>query len=559
MPKIKKPAPRIGQPGAPKPKKTVPTNKKKATRPKKTTIGNEYRDLLDPTGPSGSLNPYEAMGLKPPAGPGKTSDSNTGPLSETGQFLYNFIRSRPTAVFDTITVGEIKSSTGTTHTFSPEDRIEVLKTLLSGKPSEAINATNKGGETLLHAALRNGFLASSDKCELLRGLANLGVNLDGENSRGETALDVSVALSPLDPPLVTTLQGLGARFSPPWRFSVFAALTGLGGTVPNPADPGKNLRLEGLSPEHAIFSLDPVFREALTDLQTSTPPPMKGPVKQALESWQNIDGHKSVLRTLRTLKTTPDHNLPYPKFLPTGWSKPNRHAVSFVLNTEADGAFLYACNTGASKDENRSIVKYKLTDVNKAISFFETSTKDRSHTRSFFTEGPANQGFTRCDEDEQIPNSIDKASQKRGNCPVASRKAGLLAMMWSCSRAQGVSPEGVKAEYKKVTTGLRREGVSQIQKEGNPDLLGKALVSMLTKFDRPHCQRLAYELANSILGSQQPKTADTLRTALKKSGQKLRSYKGAGDRSLIAQAKHRNHPEALAILRELTPKLKKKT
>ena len=68
------------------------------------------------------------------------------------------------------------------------------------------------------------------------------------------------------------------------------------------------------------------------------------------------------------------------------------------------------------------------------------------------------------------------------------RKAALLAMMWSENRDFNIPPQELKAGYKAVTTELRERGIRGAIESGHRELMGKALVKMLTKFDREPCQ-----------------------------------------------------------------------
>lgn len=557
MPGIKKPGTKPPNPGTTAGRRPVQPNKTKAARPRRRPAPSDYLDQIAGSASPGAPAPNRARGLQPPTASTSQAANPAEALSLRGQVLFQFVGSRPNAVFDTVTFGESISPTGASLTFSAPERLEVLETLLSRRPAGTLNARNKRGDTLAHGALLNGFLPSPDKSELLTGLARLGANLNQPNSEGDPPLELALRLQPLDPTLIGTLQGLGARFSTASRLAVIASLAGIGGSVPHPSISGKRVPLEGLSPQHGTYALDPIFRDALRDVAPAITPAMQGPLGDALKSWSDTSRFDDLLLALGTLRSAPPGSLDQPEFLVTGWDHPNGHAVSFVLSPEGDGTFLYACNTGDAKDNHRSIVKYEVTNPTEAAQFFETCAENRDHVRELFVNGPTGMGITRCEESEQIPAGVDKASQKRGNCPVASRKAGLLALLWSSSRADNVPPEEVKGEYKKVTTELRRVGVSRILAGKSLPLQGKALVSMLTKFDRPPCKQLAWELADAILGGSNPRTPDTLGAALKESGQNLGKHTNANGRSLVMQAKHRGNPEAEAILRQLTPKIKR--
>ena len=66
-------------------------------------------------------------------------------------------------------------------------------------------------------------------------------------------------------------------------------------------------------------------------------------------------------------------------------------------------------------------------------------------------------------------------------------------MMWSENRDFNIPPQELKAGYKAVTTELRERGIRGAIESGHQELMGKALVKMLTKFDREPCQGYAFE------------------------------------------------------------------
>tara|TARA_Y100000589_G_scaffold305098_1_gene318795 strand:- start:266 stop:799 length:534 start_codon:yes stop_codon:yes gene_type:complete len=170
---------------------------------------------------------------------------------------------------------------------------------------------------------------------------------------------------------------------------------------------------------------------------------------------------------------------------------------------------------------------------------------------------------------KQLPDAIDKSSQKRGNCTVSSRKACVLAMMWSEGIVMGADPKVVKSHYKEVTTELRERGVRGAIETGHIPLMGKALVEMLTKFDRDPCKGYAFEVADAIV--QQNKTGktskaktdaftppspdskefmDTIMQGLKISKASLDERDNAG-RSLLARARMMNNEQAAQVLAQV--------
>ena len=72
-------------------------------------------------------------------------------------------------------------------------------------------------------------------------------------------------------------------------------------------------------------------------------------------------------------------------------------------------------------------------------------------------------------------------------------------MMWSENRDFNIPPQELKAGYKAVTTELRERGIRGAIESGHQELMGKALVKMLTKFDREPCQGYAFELASAMI------------------------------------------------------------
>ena len=152
---------------------------------------------------------------------------------------------------------------------------------------------------------------------------------------------------------------------------------------------------------------------------------------------------------------------------------------------------------------------------------------------------------------------------------MASRKACMLAMMWSESLDHGIKPKMVKQHYKQVTTELRERGVRGAIDSGHQGLMGKALVKMLTKFDRTECQGYAYEVASAIVrqdetGSSTPAGGhpvdipptdageffNTIEKALQITRTPLDARDGSG-RTFIEHARHKNKPEVVAIFERL--------
>jgi hypothetical protein len=72
-------------------------------------------------------------------------------------------------------------------------------------------------------------------------------------------------------------------------------------------------------------------------------------------------------------------------------------------------------------------------------------------------------------------------------------------MLWSTTREEGASPEKVRETYKGITTKFRNHGVNELLAGAPRELKGRALVSMIAKFDRAPCEALAHRLADAIL------------------------------------------------------------
>jgi hypothetical protein len=138
-------------------------------------------------------------------------------------------------------------------------------------------------------------------------------------------------------------------------------------------------------------------------------------------------------------------------------------------------------------------------------------------------------------------------------------------MLWSCSRSENVPGDVVKKAYKNITNDFREEGVVQAIATCSLELIGKALVSMLTKFDRPRCRAFAYDLAEAILLlSKVPYTGPApspekplsrqdemtyFRHALQAGGQNPKNLKTKHGESLAAHAMRKKNMLAFAILR----------
>ena len=183
----------------------------------------------------------------------------------------------------------------------------------------------------------------------------------------------------------------------------------------------------------------------------------------------------------------------------TGWTEPSGHAVGFVYALEAGKPYVYACNTGGLSDSCRTVIKYSIKNEHLFSTFLNKGDMEPSRVRTFWASGPQSFGLERCPEEEQIPLTIERTHQRRGNCPIAARKSCQLAMIWSQGSQAGLSPEEIKTVYKITSTLIRGVGVQAALKQKNRDFLENTLVAMISKWDRPDCRRDAYRVADAIL------------------------------------------------------------
>ena len=523
-----------------------------------------YQDLLDPPGEdlprSGPFSPRVQKGIRPPKPANATPPDG---MSKTTCRLLKQVQKPPIQLCSIMSIGHLKTSRHTIH-FTARDRIDVLTHLLANHPELSIHQTTPKGETMVTTLLLNSDLTTNDQIRLINHLADAGADLNQPGTHNEPPLEMAIRLPVIIPKLLNALKARGATFGPAESYAVTALLTGFGGSVTQATSEGqKELPLDGLSSEHAAVELEPVFRDALTHVQKTSAPPLQQALRDALKAWESPKNCDGLVARLSALKTADPSAPEGPGVFLTGWAKPSGHVVGFVLHQEPGGVYLYACNTGRHKDRDRSVVKYEISDLNKTLSFFKACRQHPDTVKKMFVEDVDTFGLRRCDSTEQLPDAIDKSSQKRGNCPVAARKACLLAALWSSSRKDDVEPALVKATYKQITTHLRQVGVQQAMAHQHRQLMGKALVSMLTKFDRPSCQTLAYHLALAIErgvptppDTPAPPTSsaeyiNTLRDALALSGQDLKTLQTRGGQSLADYAQSRGNTEAFDILTTL--------
>ena len=469
-----------------------------------------------PTGGLGKLK-HSAPGVKVPVrqalalprgqidGPRRAAP----PGDAKASILFSYVVDSPACLYNALAF--VKNGK---ELFNARDRITVLKKLLKKDPKLSIDYRRVGGSSLVHAVVDNPALDGHEQAALLAFLGEQGADFNHCDGRGRNALDTAMFFrsGESQPIAIRALQEGGAKFSLNERIPVTGHLVGGWGTVTldTPNRSGE-IRLEGLTEHVAEHGLDPIFRDAIAQVQAESSAPIQKVLSATLGAWDENRDMKPLIHQIRLSET---ESQPYskPVMAYTAWYKPSGHAVGLVGNAEADGYYLYACNTGAARDSERSIVRYKVSDPAIASDFLLSCTQDENKIRTLFTKGPKNKGLTRCGEAEQMPRGAVKAFQKRGNCPLASRKACLSALIWSSGQADNIPVEDLRKAYKKITTLIRGHGVREAIDVGHPTLMGKALIKMLTKADRPSCQGLAWELTLALHKHYHPDQAGALPT-----------------------------------------------
>jgi len=492
------------------------------------------------------------------------------PLSSNAKVLLDRIERGQSPLFDTLNITGLSYSDGRSLKFNTDDRIAVWDNLIEKNPTLDLNKTNQGGYTLIHQIILSAGLDEPDKVSMVQFLMDRGADVNIPSRDGLPPVELALRLSVEQPELIDTLRDGGAKLTLGERIPVLAHLIGAGGEVSLKTDSSLDkVALEGLSPRYAAYGLDPAFSDSLSELRERTHGPMNELYQRVERGWVNTMSYDKFIGRVRDAKIGVDTRDGVPEVLSTGWDHPSGHAISFVFNHEPDGYFFYACNTGDVKDPDRSIVKYQVDDFNAFLRFLKTASRDSDHTRSLYVDSAEPFGLRRVAEEDQLPSAIDKSSQKIGNCTVASRKAALLAMLWSENRDFNIEPKALKAGYKEVTTELRERGIRGAIESGHQELMGKALVKMLTKFDRPACQGYAYELASAMIRNskgQDPVPAEghpgkvpqrdnpafeaTLLEAVKLGKLNLRQRESNGE-TLAQYAKNQGNVEAAAILSKL--------
>lgn len=277
---------------------------------------------------------------------------------------------------------------------------------------------------------------------------------------------------------------------------IHSHLAGIGGNV---SVNGNKIALEGLRPSEARRCLDPAVVKSLelarVLIPMDTSPETVG-MARALETltqaWDKVDSFSQFQHGVTQIQRG---NQKLAVWI-TGWRKPSGHAVGIVAAKEKGATVVYLCNPGNLRAE-RSVTRCEIRDQNTFSNWMSATRRDHDGAlvRKLWSDGPQVAGLK---PSGALPEEVDRIPQKRGNCPIASRKSCLLAGLWATMKPEGMSDATVKQTYKMLTTLLRQQGVSQLVKDGHPEILGKTLRSMISKSDRPDCLRMAYQVADAL-------------------------------------------------------------
>ena len=569
--KIRPPGPTEEGPQSNRP--TEPTSPKPLPQSDTPPTKNRDTDSIEPI--EGGIIKTLGAGMKllnklaPAPSPRKTTRSQA--QSQSPAFfsetricaLLTAVKDDPHPLHSAITHGGTRARFGSY--FTVDERIEVLKRLLRDNPALSIHDTNTNKETLAHSVINTPHLDGSQQATLINHLADQGLDFSRCDSEGLNPLDLAVDIADDDIEYlaVRALQKRGAHFSLNERIPIIGHFIGGWGHVPLETPEGtQQIRLEGLTATFAEYGLDPVLRDIITQVRSESSPPVQAVLDSTLKAWHENRVMNSLVDHLQRY-TMNRHRQYQPEMVTTGWAFPTGHAVGLVGNAEADGYYLYACNTGIAGDPKRAIVRYKVNNPYATSDFLRRSMRERDHVKLLFTEGPEDMGLIRCDKADQLPKEMEKDLQKRSNCPLSSRKACLLALLWSCGQKDEIPSEELRETYKKITTLLREHGVREALDVGNPILMGKALVKMLTKIDRPACHPLAWNLTLALKKHYQPDEAESLPTEappitselfIKTVGEVLKltnlrpNHIYTKGRTLAQHARHQGNPKAAELL-----------
>ena len=286
------------------------------------------------------------------------------------------------------------------------------------------------------------------------------------------------------------------------RLRAAAHLLGIGGHLEQP-----KVRLEGLSRSEASKTLDPIFREALELTrsllaQSTDHRELSRVLHQEVKSFREPTSHARFTHDIHGAIRSPSSNAEHPCTWMTGWREPSGHAVGLVFDKVENQNRIYLSNAGDEAFDNDKTIKgFEVTDVSQFLATLKAAGRDDQLVRKLWhKDGMKLWGLGELKGDAQLPDKLQRSYQKRGNCPLASRKGCVLAALWSRRPADTPSAD-VKKTYKIFTTLLRRQGMELALRENNTELIKSGFVAMLGKSDRPDCLRLLYRAADHLAES----------------------------------------------------------
>ena len=281
-----------------------------------------------------------------------------------------------------------------------------------------------------------------------------------------------------------------------------AHLLGIGGTLANP-----KVRLEGLGRIEASKTLDPMFREALELTrsllaQSTEHRALSKVLHQEVKSFREPTSHSRFTHDLQVALRSPSGNAEHPCTWMTGWREPSGHAVGLVFDRVDGECRLYLSNAGDEAfSDDRTVTGFEVQDVSQFLTTLRAAGRDDQLIRKLWhKDGMKLWGLGTLKGNAQLPDKLQRSYQKRGNCPLASRKGCVLAALWS-RRPVDTPSADVKKTYKIFTTLLRRQGMELALRENNTELIKRGMVAMLGKSDRPDCLRLLYRAADHLAES----------------------------------------------------------
>jgi len=322
------------------------------------------------------------------------------------------------------------------------------------------------------------------------------------NNQVNPQMDLSYALSQLGHTKSvvgrSTLRGEAKDV----RLRTAAHLLGIGGQLQSP-----HVRLEGLSRREASKTLDPIFREALelTRALVAQSPEHRDfspALHQLVKSFREPTSHSRFIHDIQTTLRKSSSTAEHPCTWMTGWREPSGHAVGLVFDRVDGQNRIYLSNAGDEAFSSGETVKgFEISNPEQFLTTLKASGREDQLIRELWQkDGPALWGLKALKGDAQLPDKLQRSYQKRGNCPLASRKGCVLASLWSRRPSENPSAD-VKKTYKIFTTLLRRQGMELAIRENNTELIKRSFVTMLGKSDRPDCLRLLYHAADNLADS----------------------------------------------------------